>query len=110
MCASLFPVAAQVHLDELRSLQSEVHHLFVKTFPEYTFISSRPGESHPDERIEFQGTGIGGITLNTDSGGNTYAQCAKYFVSSALDQRKAAKPAPSAAASPCCGAKSAARA
>lgn len=78
-------------MDEARSLQPEVHKLFKDAFSGYTFISSQPGQGIVDERIQFEGIDIGGIKLKTDSGGNTYAQCAQYYVSSSLKQRQKAK-------------------
>ena len=61
--------------------------------PHYTIISSSPADGSPDGRIQFEGADTGGLALRTDSGGDTYVQCAQYSVSSALAQREAAKPA-----------------
>ncbi len=84
-------VADQVHLDEVSSLQPEVHELLCESFPNYRIISSQPADGNPDERIQFEGADIGGLVLKTDSDGNTYARCARHFVGSALVQREAAK-------------------
>lgn len=75
----------------MADLQPLIHRLLCDTFP-YTIIGSLPADGQPDERIQHRYADIGGVLLKTDSGGNTYGQCLKYYVGQVLALRENASP------------------